>query len=111
MENPKFQIKRSTNNQFYFVLKARNGEITLKASETYQTKQGCETGIQSVKANAPYDQRYNRANRITHYTFNLEAPNGRILGNSEIYTTQAMRENGIEAVKRDAPLAPIEDLS
>jgi uncharacterized protein YegP (UPF0339 family) len=110
MENPKFQIKRSTNNEFYFVLKSKNGETILKASETYSTKQGCQNGIASVKENAPYDSRYNRKNGV-QYTFNLEAANGKVLGNSETYTTASNREGGIEAVKRDAPGAPTEDLT
>ena len=111
MENPKFQIKGSNNGQYYFILKSRNGEIILKASETYLTKQGCTNGIYAVKANAPYDSRYSRNDSYLNYTFNLKAENGRVLGNSESYTTAASRENGIEAVKRDAPNAPIEDLA
>lgn len=111
MENPKFQIRGSINGQFYFTLKSRNGEIILKASETYVSKQGCQNGIQAVKTNAPYDSRYSRNDSYLNYTFNLKAENGRILGNSESYTTAANRENGIAAVKRDAPNAPIEDLA
>lgn len=111
MENPKFQIKRSTNNQFYFVLKSKNGEIILTASETYVTKQGCQNGIDAVKENAPYDSRYNRKDGFSQYSFNLEASNGKILGKSETYTTRSEREDGISAVKRDAPNAPTEDLS
>ena len=111
MENPKFQIKGSTNGQYYFILKSRNGEIILKASETYVSKQGCANGIQAVKVNAPYDSRYSRNDSYSNYTFNLKSENGRVLGNSETYTTAANRENGIEAVKRDAPNAPIEDLA
>lgn len=110
MNNPKFQILRSSNNQFYFVLKAKNGEIVLKASEMYSSKQGCQGGIASAKENAPYDSRYNRKSG-SFYTFNLEASNGKILGNSETYSTATARETGIEAVKRDAPDAPTEDLS
>jgi uncharacterized protein len=41
----------------------------------------------------------------------LIAPNGEIIGRSENYLTSSSRENGISAVKRDAPSAPIEDLS
>lgn len=111
MENPKFQIRPSTNNQFYFVLRAKNGEIVLTASETYVSKQGCHDGISAVKVNAPYDSRYNRKDGVSQYSFNLEASNGKILGKSELYTTRSGREDGISAVKRDAPNAPTEDLS
>lgn len=111
MRNPKFQIFKSTlNNQYYFRLKAGNGEIIL-ASEGYTTKQNCQNGIASVKVHAPYDSNYQRKDGLSNYTFNLKANNNEIIGRSENYTTKQARENGIEAVKRDAPRAPIEDLS
>lgn len=112
MDNPKFQIFKDTRNEFRFRLRARNGEIILHSSEGYTTKQGCNDGITSVKANAPYDNRYYRGvSQNGQYYFTLNSVNGRTLGMSEMYTTAYSRDNGIEAVKRDAPNAPIEDLS
>ncbi|ANE50624.1 YegP family protein [Flavisolibacter tropicus] len=111
MNNPKFQIfKSNTNNQYYYNLKAANGEKVL-SSEGYTTKQACINGIASVKVNAPYDSRYERKNGYSNYTFNLKSANGEIIGRSENYTSESGRENGIAVVKRDAPLAPVEDLS
>jgi uncharacterized protein len=111
MNNPKFQVFKSTlNNQFYFRLKAGNGETVL-SGEGYTTKQSCLNGIASVKENAPYDVRYDRKDGYLSYIFNLKAGNSEIIGRSENYTTSAGRENGISAVKSVAPLAPIEDLS
>lgn len=77
----------------------------------YYTKQSCLNGIASVKANAFYDNRYDRNDGFSNYTFNLKALNSEVIGRSENYTTSANRENGIAAVKRDVPDAPIEDLS
>lgn len=111
MDNPKFTgFKSSSNSQYYYRLKARNGEIIL-SGEGYTSKQSCLNGIASVKANAPYDSRYERKNEFNNYTFNLKATNGEIIGRSENYTTSTGRENGVEAVKSVAPTAPIEDLS
>lgn len=111
MNNPKFQIFRSSANaQFYFRLKSANGE-TILSSEGYATNQSCRTGIASAKANAPFDSRYERKNAINKYSFNLRATNGEIIGRSESYTSSSARDNGIAAVKRDAPVAAIEDLS
>ncbi len=110
MENAKFQVFKGTNQQFYYHLKARNGEKIL-SGEGYTTKQNCLNGIASVKANAPYDSRYERKDHVSNYTFNLKAANGEIIGRSENYTTAAGRNNGIDAVKRDAPGAPVEDLA
>jgi uncharacterized protein YegP (UPF0339 family) len=111
VNNPKFQIfKSSANNQFYYRLKSINGEIIL-SGEGYTTKQSCINAIASVKQNAPFDSRYERKNGFSNYTFNLMAANGERIGRSENYTSESARENGIAAVKRDAPTAPTEDLS
>jgi uncharacterized protein len=111
MENPKFTIfKSGTNRQYYFRLRAINGEPIL-SSEGYISNQGCRNGIAAVKANAPFDSRYEKRDSYGNYTFNLKATNGEIIGRSENYTSSWARENGISAVKRDAPGAPIEDLS
>jgi uncharacterized protein YegP (UPF0339 family) len=111
MNNPKFQIfKSSANSEYYYRLRARNGEIILNG-EGYKTKQSCLEGISSVKVNAPYDTRYDRRDGTYNYTFNLKAGNGEIVGRSESYSTSTGRENGITAVKNDAPEASTEDLT
>ena len=111
MNNPKFQIfKSSVNGQFYYRLRAANGEIILNG-EGYTSAYSCRAGIDSVKANAPYDRNYERNDGYQNHTFNLKASNGEIIGRSENYSSAQVRENGIAAVKRDAPNAPIEDAS
>lgn len=111
MNNPKFQLFKSTaDSQFYFRLLATNGE-TILGSEGYKTKAGCENGINSVKANAPYDARYDRQSNSQHFWFTLKAPNGEVIGKSQQYGSAASRDAGIDAVKRDAPGAPTEDLT
>lgn len=47
----KFEIRKARDKKFYFILKARNGEV-IATSETYETKQSCKKGIRSVKRNA-----------------------------------------------------------
>jgi len=107
----KFEIIKSAKNfQYYFRLKAVNGQIIL-ASEGYTSKQNCESGIASVKVNAPEDIRYERKRNGLSYTFNLKARNGEIIGRSESYTSEQGSENGIASVKSNAPTAPIFDLS
>lgn len=111
MNNPKFQVFKSiNNNEYYYRLRSSNGEIILNG-EGYKSKQSCYEGIASVKVNAPIDSRYDRRDGTYNYTFNLKAANGEIIGRSENYTSSYGRENGIVAVKRDAPGAPIEDLT
>lgn len=107
----KFVIKKRTNGEFQFNLKAGNGEIIL-TSEGYNAKQGCLNGIESVRKNAPDDNRYDRKTASNgQYYFNLTATNGQIIGSSELYTTTSSRDNGIESVKNNAPKATVEDNS
>ena len=107
----KFEIKKSSDNQFYFNLKAGNGQIIL-TSERYKAKSSAEKGINSVKNNAPNDGKYDRKTaKNGQFYFNLKAANGEVIGNSEMYTTSSARDNGIESVKRNAPEASIVDLT
>jgi len=110
MSNPKFELfKSSANSQYYFHLKAGNGKITL-SSEGYIAKQSCKDGINSVKQNAPDEQRYERRQNNS-YTFVLKARNGEVIGRSQSYASAENRDAGIESVKGDAPNADIDDLS
>jgi uncharacterized protein len=51
VDESKFDRKKSTNEKFYFNLKAANGEI-IGTSEMYESNQACENGIASVQKNA-----------------------------------------------------------
>lgn len=48
----RYERKRAVDGQYYFVLKAANGE-PLGRSEMYTAAGGMETGIASCKANGP----------------------------------------------------------
>jgi len=111
MKHPKFTIFVGNDDQYYFRLTARNGEAIL-GSEGYKSKSGCKKGIQSVKENAPKDERYDRRKSSgNQYYFVLVAKNGEAIGRSEMYKTEQGRDNGIESVKNTAPDARIDDTS
>ena len=48
----KFEIRKSTDGKFYFVLIAPNNEV-IAQSEMYEDKGGCQNGINAVKQYAP----------------------------------------------------------
>lgn len=48
----RFEIKKSTKNQYYFVLIAPNNEV-IAQSEMYKEEKSCKDGIASVKKYAP----------------------------------------------------------
>ena len=51
-DDSRYDKRIAVNGKDYFVLKARNGEIIGK-SQFYSSKSGMESGITSVKLNAP----------------------------------------------------------
>jgi uncharacterized protein YegP (UPF0339 family) len=105
----KFVIKLQKNGEYMFNLKASNGQVIL-TSEGYVNKAGCLNGIESVKKNAPLDERYERKESTNGKPFfNLKAGNNQVIGKSELYESVAARENGIESVKKNAPDATIDD--
>ena len=55
----KYEIENSSDGQFYFNLKAGNGQ-TILTSEMYTQKKSAKTGIASVQTNCPNDGRYDR---------------------------------------------------
>lgn len=48
----RYERKTSSNDKFFFNLKATNGQI-IGTSQMYTSEQGRENGIDSVKTNAP----------------------------------------------------------
>ena len=106
----KFEVYQDTKNEYRFRLKAGNGQ-TILASEGYAAKAGCMNGIESVRENSQYDQRFERkqSKNAKHY-FNLKATNGQIIGTSELYEASSGMENGIASVKTNAPKAPVEEV-
>jgi len=107
----KFEITKGKNKQFYFVLKAANGEPILR-SEGYASKAGCKNGIASVRKNAKMDARFERKKaRNGKPFFNLKAGNGQVIGTSEMYNSESGRNNGIKSVGTNAGKAKVQDLS
>lgn len=103
-----FEISKSKSG-FSFNLIGNNGKIIL-TSEGYSSKLGAQIGIASVKKNSKKDQNFhlNRARNGEHY-FVLKSRNGRVIGKSETYKTDAALKTGIEAVKKGAATAGVSD--
>lgn len=107
----KFELYLDKAGEYRFRLLAGNGQNIL-ASEGYKTKAACENGIESVKTNAPLDERYERKESAADkFMFNLKAANHQVIGTSQSYTSVSGRDNGIESVKTNAPSAEIDDLT
>src|SRR5262245_21668008 len=105
----KFEIEKGSDGQFFFRLKAGNGEIVL-SSEQYKSKASAQAGIESVKTNAKVNDRYERKESSGKQPyFVLQAANGETLGRSQMYSSSSAIEKGIDSVKANAPSAAVED--
>jgi uncharacterized protein YegP (UPF0339 family) len=74
----------------------------------YNSRNGAEKGIDSVKRNAADSKRYDR--RTGHNNqpyFVLKAGNGEVIGTSETFSSETAMENGISSVMKNAPTAEI----
>ena len=123
----KFEIKKTKNDGFMFNLKAGNGEV-IATSETYNSRDACKNGINSVITNAPEaaveDQTVEGfateknpkfelyADKKGEFRFRLKAKNGQIIATGEGYKAKAGCKNGIESIKKnvvDAKIVEVED--
>ncbi|MBG6469758.1 YegP family protein [Pseudomonas aeruginosa] len=105
----KFHLKKAKDGQFHFNLHAANGEIIL-TSELYKAKDSALGGIESVRKNSQRDGAFEvkpASNGKFHFV--LKATNGQVVGQSQLYASQANAEAGVQSVKRAAPEAGLSD--
>jgi uncharacterized protein YegP (UPF0339 family) len=106
-----FEIKKSSNGQFYFNLKAANSEVIL-TSEMYVEKASAKGGIASVQKNSPMATRYAKLeSKSGKFYFTLKAGNHQVIGNSQMYANEKSRNEGIASVKTNGKAKEIKDLS
>ena len=104
-----FQLSKSKDKRFKFVLKAGNAQ-TILTSETYETRSSAEKGISSVRANHKSKTRYEARNsRNGKFFFVLTGGNKQIIGTSEMYETERSRDKGIASVKTNGGTRIVKD--
>ena len=104
-----YELSKSSDGQFRFVLKAGNAE-TILTSELYKSKAAAENGIASVQSNCAQDERYERKTASNGKPFfNLKAANHQIIGASQMYSSEASRDGGIASVKSNGASSTIKE--
>ena len=107
----KFILKTAKDGQFFFNLKASNGEVIL-TSEMYKAKASALNGIDSVKKNSPDEKRYAKAtSKNGKFYFTLKAANHQVIGNSEMYETEKACAAGIKSVMKNGTGAKTEEVA
>jgi uncharacterized protein len=97
----KYVIEKSKNNEFYFNLKATNGQVVL-TSVMFHSMAACTEAIDSVRANCADDNFFERklSSNEKHY-FSFKSSEGGIIGKSEMYESHSAMEKGIASVKKN----------
>ena len=119
----KYVIKQAKTGPM-FNLKAGNGEI-IGTSEIYSSLDGCKSGIESVRKNAPiaaiedqtkegFEKAANPkfevyADKKGEIRFRLKAGNGQTVLVSEGYASKSGCKNGIESVRKNADSIVVEE--
>ena len=106
-----YEIRKAKDGQFYFNLKAANGEVIL-TSEMYTTKASAENGIASVQKNSP--DRHNFEHKVSIKNqpyFVLKAQNHQVIGNSEMYSSTEAANIGIDSVIHNGRTTDVRDLT
>jgi len=107
----KYEIFLGKDQQFYFHLKAANGEIIL-ASEGYTQKHNAENAIESVRVNSPFDGNYiDKVAKDSRNYFVLRADNNEVIGTSQMYRSKQGRDIGKASVKENALVSRVDDLT
>src|SRR4029453_16106931 len=96
-----FDVNKSKADDFYFVLKAGNGEAVL-TSEMYKSKDSANLGIASVQAHSGAGAQYQRGKAADgRFHFSLKAANHQLIGSSQLYATEGSRDAGIKSVQEN----------
>lgn len=104
-----YELSKSSDGQYRFVLKAGNGE-TILVSELYKAKASAENGISSVQQNCTNDDRYEKKTSTNQkFYFNLKAANSQVIGTSEMYESEQSRNAGINSVKTNGTTKTVKD--
>jgi len=106
-----FELKIAKNGEYFFNLLAGNGQNILK-SEMYSSKSAAINGINSVQKNCTEDSQYEcKTSTSGKPYFLLKAKNHQVIGQSQMYESDAGCNKGIESCKSNGTSETIKDLT
>jgi uncharacterized protein YegP (UPF0339 family) len=103
----RFQVFKGLDGQYYFHLRAANGEIVLQ-SQGYSRKTSAVAGISSVSSNGAVASHYqvrDAANGQAYFV--LKAANGEVIGMSEMYVSRSNAQRAASAVATLLSTTPV----
>lgn len=105
------EIKKEISNNYIFILKAESGH-TLLNSVTFPDKKIAKDIVQSLnKISIGRNTFERKTNHNGEFLFSMKDMNGKIIGNSQFYQSEAGMENGIKnLIKRINSLNDLDQL-
>ena len=108
----KFQIKKNTAGQYFWVLIARNGETIATSGDYYWNKADCQHGINLVKSTTSASQYEIYQDTQKYWRWRLQATNNAIIAvSSESYATRQGAEHSVALAVSTNASTPVEDLT
>jgi hypothetical protein len=96
-----FVIKKAVDDQYYFVLQAKNNRVLI-VSELYVSKSNALRGCHALKRAVAYEIRIAKLDDgKRQYYFVFKADNGEIVGTSELYKRKSNLLKGIKSALRN----------
>lgn len=106
-----YEIFIDADGKFRFWLISDSGRLLLR-SKAHESRDDCETDIESAKRNAAARQRFERKETTDGKCyFVLKAANDRTLARSAKFRSADFLEDTLEIVHRNAPKSPVNDLT
>ncbi|EQB99184.1 YegP family protein [Photorhabdus temperata] len=106
-----YDLRRTKNKQYYFNLKASNGDVIL-TSEMYTTKAAANKGIRSVQTNSPTEKNFEiREHKSGKHYFVLKARNYQVIGISESFDNETIAKKGIQSAVKNGSSENVRDLT
>ncbi len=101
-----FEIVKTEQGKYYFVLKSSNGQEILKGFQ-YGSEDKAREAAGKTRGLAMDDANFDQRSRGEQWYFFLKSSDGRAVAQSEYYTTEAAMKRGVESVKKTAPEAAV----
>ncbi|MCC6908086.1 MAG: DUF1508 domain-containing protein [Phycisphaerales bacterium] len=104
-----FRVRRSSDEQFYFVALARSGRPLIQ-SGSYPTRQAAEQAVDTCRAASADEAHYQRhqSSRNKHY-FDITDRSNAYLATSAVFDTAHRRDDIIEYCLKRLPTAKLTD--
>lgn len=103
-----FFLDRNDHGKWHWRLGGDDGK-TLLVSELYESRQGAENGIVSVRSHAADEKNFRpMGSKDGRYYFTLVAVNHEVIGTSPLWEDAGERDRRLKETMRTAPVVPVE---